>query len=361
MKRLVYFISAFFLALWVFLVPCAEAQSTYKAATCNSSDVSTAIAAEQAKAVDGDVISIPSGSCSWTSEVTVTFTKSVTIQGAGAISATAGGAGTTGSDVTVITDNSGTASIMDFITTSGKSFRFTGIALIGTSNAASGGILDIDGSSSTVRVDHNHIYTTAGAVGLRIDGSVLGVADHDYFQSPSGANPNNPLAIHNGVNWNGSSEPAPAVGDHSWADTDHFGSSAFFFFEDDAFTQGDIGDAHDGARYVIRYSTYSGTHGQMYNHGLTDARGRSVRAAEIYQNTFTRSAPEGSPSYSINSGTLLYWGNTTTNYRNMVEVDYTRKDNSTYQYGTAPGGWGNCGTNGPTNWDQNTNSSGYAC
>lgn len=361
MKRLVYFFVGFFLASSLFLAPIAKAQGTYTAKTCNLSDVSAAITSEQARAVDGDIITIPSGSCSWTSEVTASFTKSVTIQGAGAISATTGGASTAGSDLTVITNNGGTSSIMAFTTTPGKSFRVTGLALIGTSNAASGGILDIGGSSSTVRVDHCHIYTTAGAVGLRLDGSVLGVADHDYFQSPAGANPNNPLAIHNGADWNGSNEPAPAVGDHSWADTDHFGSSAFFFFEDDAFTQGDIGDAHDGARYVIRHSTYTGTHGQMYNHGLTDARGRSVRAAEIYLNTFTRSVQDGAPSYSINSGTLLYWGNTTTNYRYMVEADYTRKDNSTYNYGTTPSGWGNCGTNGPTNWDQNTNSSGYAC
>src|SRR5580692_5445419 len=232
MTRLVYFFVGFFLASSLFLAPFAKAQGTYTAKTCNLSDVSAAITSEQAKAVDGDIIAIPSGSCSWISEVTATFTKSVTIQGAGAISSTTGGASTAGSDLTVITDNGGTSSIMAFTTTSGKSFRVTGIALIGTSNAASGGILDIGGSSSTVRVDHCHIYTIAGAVGLRIDGSVLGVADHDYFQSPSGANPNNPLAIHNGANWNGSSEPAPAVGDHSWADTDHFGSSAFFFFED---------------------------------------------------------------------------------------------------------------------------------
>src|SRR5271169_3790626 len=94
----------FIMCLWAFQ---ASAQGTYSAATCNLSDVSAAIASEQAKPLDGDIISIPSGTCTWTgsTNLSATFNKSVTIQGAGAISTTSGGASTTGTDQTIIIDN----------------------------------------------------------------------------------------------------------------------------------------------------------------------------------------------------------------------------------------------------------------
>jgi hypothetical protein len=98
----------------------------------------------------------------------------------------------------------------------------------------------------------------------------------------------------------------------------------------------------------------------MYDHGLTSARGRSVRAAEIYHNTFTMPGTVGvnHPTYSLNGGTLLYWGNTVTQYRAAVSLDYTRRDNGTYPYGSPPSGWGNCTGSSGTAWD---GPSGYPC
>jgi hypothetical protein len=342
--------------LALFVVPACQAM-TYTAVSCSQTDVQTAITNETTAPTDGDVIVIPACSSTWSgSTLTATFTKSVTVQGQGAISATSSGSSTTGSDSTAITDGIGGA--MQFITTTGKSFRLTGIAVIGSASAATGSV-QVLGTSTAVRVDHIHVIVTAtSSVGLYIGGSVLGVADHDYFDSGAGGFVDNPIAMHNGNGWNGASSSDFA--DHSWSDTDHWGSSQFFFFEDDRWSQSDIGDAHDGARYVIRYSTVASSHGQMYNHGLTSSRGRSTREAEVYKNTFTRSVQDGSPSYSINSGTLLYWGNTSTNYRYMVGQDYTRKDNGTYGYGTTPTGWGNCNGSGTfTVWDGST--PGYPC
>ncbi len=356
------------LIISIFLGFCSSALgATYTAASCNQSDVQTAITNELASAADGDVISIPSGTCTWSgSTMTARFAHSVTIQGAGAISSTSGGASTTGSDLTAITN--GIGQMIQFATTSGKSFRFTGIAILGSTYSAANGALEISGASAAVRVDHCHFYVSTGeGVGVRLDGSVLGVADHNYFSNDAGSIDND-IAIHNGEGWGGSSESGNAVGDHSWADTDHFGTSEFFFVEDNQFSNGDIGDAHDGARYVLRYNTMVetslGSAGQMYNHGLTNARGRATRAVEVYMNAFTQPGTTGqnNPVYAINSGTLLFWGNTITQYRNAVSIDYTRRSNGTYTYAAPPNGWGYCGTAyGPTNWDQNTNSYGYAC
>jgi hypothetical protein len=342
--------------------------ATYFAASCNESAVQAAITAEQASPADGDIISIPAGTCTWTgsSGINVTFSNSVTIQGAGALYSISGGSGTAGSDATVITDNlSGGPG--DFVITinSPKSFRFTGIALLQNSSSTvnSNGNLSINGTSTAVRVDHCHFYLYNGQINVQVNGSVQGVADHDYFDNLSGLLDFS-LAFHNGEGWNGASAD---LGDASWTDTEHWGSSEFFFVEDSLFNNGDIGDAHDGGRYVVRYCTVvnTGNNGQMFNHGLAGGdRARSVRAAEFYQNTMTQlgSTGAGNNAYAANGGTLLFWGNTITQYRYAVGVDYTRKDNSTYNYGTTPGNWGNCSTNTSTGWDQSASPpSGYAC
>jgi hypothetical protein len=101
----------------------------------------------------------------------------------------------------------------------------------------------------------------------------------------------------------------------------------------------------------------------MYTHGTTDARGRATRAAEVYNNTFIQPGTgAGNPVYSLNSGTLLFWGNIVTRYKSAVQIDYTRKSNATYTFKATPNGWGYCGTAlGPSAWDGNTNSSGYPC
>jgi len=173
--------------------------------------------------------------------------------------------------------------------------------------------------------------------------------------------------MHNGETWNGDSS---GTGDGSWADTDHFGTAQFFFVEDSLFQNGDISDAHDGARYVIRHCTStqaSVNNGQMFNHGLTDARGRATRAAEVYQNNFNQpgTTGAGNPVYSWNSGTLIFWGNNVLEYKGAVAMDYTRSNNATYTYLATPTGWGYCGTNfngTGSNWDGNTpTSTGYAC
>jgi len=102
------------------------------------------------------------------------------------------------------------------------------------------------------------------------------------------------------------------------------------------------------------------------NHGLTPGRTRSCRAVEFYQNTFTATSAnqEGGPIYSNNGGTALFWGNTSTYYRYMIGMDIVRVNQAYGDAAAPPNGWGMCGTgipNGPSTWDQNSSSNGYAC
>jgi hypothetical protein len=347
------------------------AQGTYTAASCNLSDVQAAINQELAHPVDGDIISIPAGTCTWTGTTAVsgTFTKSVTVQGAGAISATTGGASTTGSDSTVIIDNitgSGHSDIQ-LTTTSGKSLRFTGIAILQNSSSTGtfGAMVDFEGASTSVRVDHCHFYAFgSGNKDLKLGSNVLGVADHNYFDAAPGIVTND-FVFENGQKWNGATDPN---GDGSWTDTDHFGTSQFFFVEDTLFNNGWVGDCSVGGRYVVRYSTMNNVFGTA-NHGLKpdSSRDRSCRAAEFYHNIFTASsgAQQGGAIYSNNGGTTLFWGNTSTWYRYMIQTDVVRKSNVPYTATPPPNGWGYCGTNfngTGSAWDQNSNTAtGYAC
>src|SRR5271170_4759431 len=100
MQRLVYLFGIACFVLLLLFAPAAKAQTTYQATGCSETAVATAIKTEQANPVDGDIISIPPGSCTWTGTAAInqTFNNSVTIQGAGAISSTANGASTTGTD-----------------------------------------------------------------------------------------------------------------------------------------------------------------------------------------------------------------------------------------------------------------------
>jgi hypothetical protein len=148
--------------------------------------------------------------------------------------------------------------------------------------------------------------------------------------------------IQNGQTWNGDSG---GYGDASWADADYFGSSKFFFIEDTLFSNGDVMDSHDGARYVLRYSSISsaGNNGQLFNHGLGGDRGRSTRASEVYQNTFTQSAIQGGDADGYLGGTLLFWGNTTVSYNCAVGFPLIRASNATYVQSAPPAEWGYCG------------------
>src|SRR5262249_8359450 len=149
----------------------------------------------------------PPGACTWTAGVSQSFPNSVTIQGVGAASATAGGASTTGTDQTVILNHTSGSPLFSIGTTAGKSFRFTGIAL--TEDASSpftaSGTLNIGGTSTAVRVDHNHfmLAITGSSVDLNIVGVVQGVADHNFFDSTSAGSITNDIAFHNGIGWNG--------------------------------------------------------------------------------------------------------------------------------------------------------------
>jgi hypothetical protein len=316
------------------------------AASCASAAVASAVAAAQ----DGDSVHIPAGSCTWTT--TLKVTKGITIAGAGVGS-------------TIITDaidrTTYDAAMLDWSTALGQSVRLTGITFkYAASKETQNGSVRFGGTSRAVRIDHNH-FDRLNFVAMLINGWIYGVVDHNTFD---GFKCNGSMIRTGHHGWNNQK-----WGDGSWADNPLLGSSQSIFIEDNIFNGKACTnialtaaqDIKDGGRQVFRFNT---VHNSAFQGHAFEGRSRGARLAEVYANTFTFDDPNniGSPtSLAIfwRTGSLLVWGNESTGYINLVRVVNDRS------YRTDVGGvlWGTCGTwNGtPSNWDQNTNSLGYAC
>src|SRR5271157_5909147 len=91
---------------------CVLAQGSYTAATCNRSDVNAVINGPTHTAVNGDIINIPPGSCTWTSGITVPSNIGITIIGDGTTNSSAsttGASSSCGSTTTITVTNGITA------------------------------------------------------------------------------------------------------------------------------------------------------------------------------------------------------------------------------------------------------------
>jgi hypothetical protein len=346
--------------LFAFLLTALFAATTHAATVTAASCAQSAVQAALTAAADGDTVAIPAGTCTWTGTISMTLTKSLTVQGAGAISATTGGSSTTGSDQTTILDHHPTPhhNLLRFTISSGKTLRITGLAIKmdGGSTVTQGGVISIGGGANAIRIDHCHFVINADSSFTIATSSntLTGVIDHNYFDSALGDGPHGIYL-----------QPSD-LGDTAWAAPDNWGSDQFLYLEDNRWRNGYLGDSNGGGvRIVFRYNTMANQGSEGYamgyfaNHGITASRARSSRAVEFYRNNVSVPAPgkNGSP-IPMNGGTGLIWGNTVTQYRYVVDVNYTRKDNATYNYGSPPTGWGNCNGTTGTVWD---GAGGYPC
>jgi hypothetical protein len=270
---------------------------------------------------DGTVLSVPSGSTTWTSAVTWNGAFSITLQGQSTVT----GAGTqTPSTVDNTTISAAQGQIV-INTALGKSFRLTGFTFqISDPGSDFNGPLRFNGPTTQLRVDHNHFFHMQ-AVGI-IDGP-LGVVDHNFFDFSTSQTVFNGFRIGNGA-WNGFS-----FGDGSWADNSNFGTSKFLFFEDNTAFHGFINDCNDGGRFVMRHNYFHVA--SMQGHEM-ESRMQGCRAWEVYSNIFfaepgEQNGVDTSPSMLFRTGTGLIWNNTT-NYLSgpgLVNFNNDRSCNNT--------------------------------
>lgn len=275
---------------------CGGASPNLTAASPNRADIADC----HTDAVDGDTISVPSGTgTGWTS--TLTITKAITLQGAG-------------EGVTIFQDDQSSGTyLIDVTPVAAKATRLTAFSITKGTITTGTDVIRLNGlntNGGTVRVDH----VTFGAVGaelnyralIQIDGAI-GVADNNtMYQTPNHFS----FYIQHST-WNGSS-----YGDGAWNEGSQFGTDRFFFIESNTITNtGAVYEYIDGAcggRGVIRYNTV--TNSRTVFHGTeSTSRCRGTRAIELYGNTFT--GPGSSTELmEIRSGSFLVYGNTFSSY-----------------------------------------------
>jgi hypothetical protein len=318
------------------------------------------------QAQNGDTITLPQGTFSWATGVTIT--KIITLQGQGT-------AGTGGGDQTVIIDNYALGQpLLNFQAGSTGVSRMTGITVrSGSGSIKDGGTININGPGN-VRIDHCHLIATSTAnyKMIQFGSGVFGVMDHCILDFTG----TNALYFYNGRlqgagDWMGNLE---------WSLPTAFGSADYFYIEDNIIN-GNVGsgaystrvyDGFTAAKVVVRFNNVSqAVLGETHATGhAPDDRG--LRSQEVYGNSVTSSLAHD-PNFcalDMGSGTTLLWGNSWDKvYKQIYHFNVTRKNNDTYPQVATPGGWGYAGTaydGKGSNWDGGTvngtdTTLGYPC
>ena len=364
------------------LAPSAHSQTTYPASSCSQSAVQAALNSATAAT---SIVTIPSGTCEWTSQLSYKVPSAVTnltIQGQTTVSCT-GTPGTssyacTSTDNTVLTDSfTGQNQPIWNLYVGASAFRITGITFkggnVGTTVGKPNGFITLSGSSTALRVDHN-VFDTRSYTGTNIGAmfsifsAITGVADHNigFLRGES-----------NGVRL----YPEPN-GFVAWSQPTNFGNSNWFFVENNVTSGGFINDCNQGGRMVLRYNTLSanpnegdtgGWQGHQTSQGTPSLLG--CRALEVYHNYVFNPTPS-TPQSSVGGGgqTGLAWGNIIgAGYNWDLNFWLARSLSSNNCGGGAgnvgacaapPNGYGYCGsasTGVLSAWDGNSDSTGYPC
>jgi hypothetical protein len=262
------------------------------------------------QARDGDTITIPAGTFSWTARLNIT--KGITLQGQTTISG-AGTANPTINDITIIQDSISPrkSRIMRVDITPSQSFRMTGLTFApGASTVKGGGdgAFHLHGKSSSspvtgMRVDHCHFDSLYQGKIIWVSGWVYGVADHNVFDCRGASFPFH--IWHN--SWGGTSQ---INGNGSWADYPWYGTEKFFFMEDNTVRSNtrvtnSFVDTFYGGRWVARHNYLKDT--MPSGHGTEGGAARGQRVSEFYNNTINITIPWGGGGQR--SGTSLWHDN----------------------------------------------------
>ncbi len=314
---------AFFLSA---LAAPLRAQGTYTARSCQWSDVNAVINGPTHKAVDGDIIQIPAGSCTWTGGISVPAGIGISIIGAGTTdSHNPSGSGQT---TTIIDNATGGGNLFYFHPTYGASLcRVSSMTLSPQSGLGAnslGAPIGFQGTCTasgcpSVRVDHVIFPASPSWGGLTqpsstmiVTDNVFGVLDHNsaYLDDPS--------FYYEFVNFNHSAwQGVGQYGDNSWVAADTFGTDQVLYVETNYFelrqgnlfpiteTEGGFGlPAEGGGRVACRFNTAIGLRSMCVNHGTeSNGRPRGGRQMEFYKNSL--SCPSSSYPACWNNGMLV--------------------------------------------------------
>ncbi|MBM3228583.1 hypothetical protein FJZ20_01730 [Candidatus Pacearchaeota archaeon] len=266
-----------FLILILFFLQGIDA-ATINAASCSQADVQAAINS----AVDGDVIMIPSGSCEWSSRVSIPSSLSVTIMGSGRN--------------TVITSTDYRFGVSP---AAGEFVRISSMAWNNGQGVYFGGG---NGGADTFRIDNIYHTNFAGRFAV-FDGIYYGVIDSNYISASR-----NQAVV--GLSMGRLRSDS---GGSLWSEPTGLGTNRFVFFENNIvnFSEPYIGvgsfDGRYGSKLVFRHNL-----GINNNIGVHDFENpiptRGFRAWEYYNNTLITTESIQFLSFS-RGGTGVFYNN----------------------------------------------------
>lgn len=316
----------------------------WTAQSCLAPDVQKAINS----AGNGDIVSIPAGTCTWDTQVVVPDTKGITLTG-------------TGVNSTFIIHGTGTSSaslIIHTLDKSGQQFVLTGFTYDANGIHPASGIMHIYGDSKNFRIHHMTMKNVQGGGRFIYVLGPWGLIDHVTFENNS-----NSILVAAGTE-----ERANAA----WLLPLMLGTANAVYIEDNTFTVNDgttgkwAEDGDAAGRFVFRHNTLIDC--GMALHGY-DTSVRSTHSYEFYNNTMTitenKSRPRG---WHIRGGTGYFFNNVLNgDITNDLVLDNYR---SCYNPECCNGScaWGQCQTakkgrcDGTTTGDGNTpGMMGYIC
>lgn len=290
--------------------------------SCSQSDVQAAINSGST----GDTVIIPSGSCTWSTAVSIPDNKRITLQGEGY-------------DNTIIT-----AGLSKVLNLNQSNSRVTGIQFVIFGSYTD--IIYVQGTGW--RIDHCKFNNTSGV-------QITAIA-------PNGSNTNlhptglidNCVFLNSRIYVTGRGNFTTESAD--WAQSLNLGSADTVYVEDNIFSRDISGtnnsiDCNYAGHYVFRYNTLSQTHIEVHSLQLDTSRGS--RKWEIYGNSITATSYYYR-AFFIRAGTGVV-------FNNKVHGDYDAKaihlDN--VRSHTTVGVSGKC--DGSSLWDENVDGTGWPC
>jgi hypothetical protein len=255
--------------------------ASISAKNCSYTDVQNAVNS----ASRGDTVTIPAGSCNWSSALNIT--KALTLKGAGVGN-------------TNISSNLSSDYLISYIPSSASNdsnvlFRITGFTFdFGNNNTRSGIRIENNGTSypnslNKIRIDNNSFKnldftnTTNTGFAIVVRGLAYGVIDNNTFEGDIRISLLGIQGTSYGrLNWD----------NEVWA----FGSANNIYIEDNTFNQTKLNSDQYissgwGGKYVVRYNQFNQVYPHSWKNGF-DSHGNNIgiRAAfgyEAYGNKFT--------------------------------------------------------------------------
>lgn len=263
--------------------------TTTTAASCSASDVQTAIN----NAGTGDIVTVPGGSCTWTSSVSIPSSKGITLNGGGNTTITWGSGG-------------------QFVVTAGTtaSSFVTGFTFVGSFNG--NGPMWLTTSDSPLTQPIRFYNNTLDDGNPAVQGTIINtfgngplLIDHNTFTSHHGADEVIHLVgLGGGVTTGWATDVVP-------------GGPNMHFIEDNTFSYPSVSGSWDGtsavqsyygARLVFRHNYV--TDEQVDVHGTCGMV--NGRWFEVYGNTFNVTGVAEANYVVLRGGSGVVWGNTMT-------------------------------------------------